>query len=173
MGDVVIEHQAGAHGILEIQDVQAGGGLIQSVAIAARIKAKQAADQQADGGFVRDDNDILTAVLEDDLADDRQGTGNDLYAALTLLRGKSKGVFFPGSIFIRVQLLYLGTQQAFPAPMADLTQAIFVDQRQVVRLGQNIGGVNGAHHRTAVDSPHFIVCQTVSQTGHLVNAKIG
>ena len=50
--NIVEEHQAGAHRILEIQNAQAGRSLIEPVAVAARVEAQQAADQQAQGGFV-------------------------------------------------------------------------------------------------------------------------
>ena len=45
--NIVEEHQARAHRILEVQDVQAGRGLVQAIAVAAAVEAKQAADQQA------------------------------------------------------------------------------------------------------------------------------
>jgi hypothetical protein len=44
--NIVEEHQAGTHRILEIQNAQAGRSLIEPVTIAARIEAQQAADQQ-------------------------------------------------------------------------------------------------------------------------------
>src|SRR4051794_22213185 len=44
---VVVGHQAGPHRILEVDDVEAGGRLIEAVAIAARVHAQQAAQHEA------------------------------------------------------------------------------------------------------------------------------
>src|ERR671910_1848819 len=49
---VVEQHQAGADRILEVEHVQTGGRLVESIAVAARIEAQQAADHQADRGLV-------------------------------------------------------------------------------------------------------------------------
>lgn len=50
--DVVEEHQAGADGVFEIQNVEAGRSLVEAVSIAAHIEAEQATEDEAQGGFV-------------------------------------------------------------------------------------------------------------------------
>src|SRR5262245_36823226 len=40
--DVVEQHQAGAHRRLEVDDVEAGGRLVEAIAVAARIESQQA-----------------------------------------------------------------------------------------------------------------------------------
>src|SRR5439155_27132010 len=44
MGYVVEEHEAAADGILEIDDVQAAGQLVEAIAVASGVEAKQAAE---------------------------------------------------------------------------------------------------------------------------------
>ena len=45
MGDVVEEHQPRPHRTLEVHDIQAGGGLIEAVTIAAGVKAEEAGNE--------------------------------------------------------------------------------------------------------------------------------
>src|SRR5206468_8085965 len=62
MGDVVEQHQARAHGVLELEDVETARELVEPIAVAPRIEAEQAADQQADRRLVRDDEHLGTGV---------------------------------------------------------------------------------------------------------------
>jgi hypothetical protein len=76
-------------GILEVEGVQAGGCLVEPVAVAPRVEAEQAADHQPDGRLVRDDHHVLAGVPLDDATDDRQGAGQDVEPALTALRART------------------------------------------------------------------------------------
>lgn len=66
-----VVEEAGADGVLEIDDIQRGGVLIEIVPIAARIKADQRTEEHADHGFVRDDEHAAALVF----AHDVHGTG--------------------------------------------------------------------------------------------------
>src|SRR5688500_5434961 len=54
---VVESDQAHANRIAEVEDVQARGRLIEPIAIAPRVDAEQAAEEQPDRRLVRDEED--------------------------------------------------------------------------------------------------------------------
>src|SRR5688500_13919381 len=66
VGGVVEEHEAGVYGVAEVEDVEAGGGLVEAVAVAAGVEAEEAAEENADGRLVGDDQDTLAGMLRDD-----------------------------------------------------------------------------------------------------------
>jgi hypothetical protein len=73
MGDVVEQHQTRPGRVLEVDDVEAGGRLIQPVAVAAGVEPEQAREQQAaQRRLVRDNQYVLPGVRDDDLPHHRQ-----------------------------------------------------------------------------------------------------
>jgi hypothetical protein len=54
VGDVVEEHQPRPHRVAEVDDVQAGRGLVEAISVPAGIEAEQAGQDQPQSGFVRD-----------------------------------------------------------------------------------------------------------------------
>ena len=89
---VVEEHQAGAHGVFEIKDIEAGRCLVQPVAVAARVEAQQAADDKPKCGLVRNHQHVFILVVNHDLTDDRQSTRQYADARFAALGGKCEWV---------------------------------------------------------------------------------
>ena len=71
MGYIIEEHQARVDRISKIQNVQAGRSLVKTVAVAADIKAKQAADDKTNRRLMGYDDHIAIAMVDYDLAYDR------------------------------------------------------------------------------------------------------
>ena len=92
MGDIVEKHQARMDGILEVQNVQTGGSLVETVTIAAFIESQQAAQDETDRCLVRDYYNVFILVIDDDLSDDRQGTCQDTDTRFPILRSKCKWI---------------------------------------------------------------------------------
>ena len=65
MRNIIEQHQPRADGIFKIQNIQAGRCLIEPVAVTAHIKPSKAADDDTQGGFMRNDNDISIFVIHD------------------------------------------------------------------------------------------------------------
>jgi len=83
MGDVVEEHQPGTNRPFEIEDGKRRRGLVQAISIAASVEAKEAGDDEANGGLVRDDEHVPAGMGGDDLAQDGQGACHHLHAGFT------------------------------------------------------------------------------------------
>ena len=49
--DIVEQHESSPNRILEINDVQAGRGLVKAIAVTAAVKAQQATDEQTQRGL--------------------------------------------------------------------------------------------------------------------------
>ena len=126
--DVVEQHQPGAHRIAEVEDVEAGGRLVEAVAVAAGVEAEQARQQQAQRGLVRHHDDPLAGVGDDDLADHRQRAGQHRDAGLAALGREGERVLLPGGVLLRQALLDLAAGQPLPAAVADLAQAVAMDR---------------------------------------------
>ena len=69
--DVVKKHQPGTHRVFEIEDVEAGGCLVEPVAVAARVEAQQAADDEPKRSLVRNYQHIFIFMVDHHLTDDR------------------------------------------------------------------------------------------------------
>ena len=65
--DVVEEGEAGVGDVLEVEDVERGGVLVEAVAVFSRVESEQGRDEKADGGLVGDDDELLTLVAFDEL----------------------------------------------------------------------------------------------------------
>lgn len=111
---IIEQHQASPHRIFEVEHIQAGGGLVQTVTVAAPVETEHAADQQAQGGFVRDDQHVFVTVLYHKIADDGQSAGNNAHAIIAALRCKGVRVFFPGNVFVWEFSLNISPAYLFP-----------------------------------------------------------
>ena len=80
MGNVVEQHQPRAHRPGEIQDVERRRRLIEAIAIPARIEAKKARDDQPDCRFVRNHENGVARMRDDDFPDDRERPRDHLNA---------------------------------------------------------------------------------------------
>ncbi len=73
--DIVNQYHAWRGGVFEIDDVQGGQILAEAVAVAAGIDSGEAAEEQAIGGGVADDEHGFAGVLTDDLCDRGERSG--------------------------------------------------------------------------------------------------
>ena len=87
---VVEKRETGAGAILEVDDVERGGALVEVVAVTARIEAEERAEEETDGRFVRDDHDVFPGMSPHQFNQRRQSAGGD--GETTRPRRGSKGV---------------------------------------------------------------------------------
>lgn len=170
MRNIVKQHQACPHRVFKIQDVQACRGLVQPVTVAACVKPQQAADEQSQGGFMRNHQHIFPPMLQNNLPDDRQRPGNHVNACFAAFRRKSERVFIPGSILHRELCFHIRPAQALPVSMVNLTQPISLDGCQAVRYRQNGCRLDGAYHGAAIHRRDGIIRQALRQLFCLVHA---
>ena len=137
--------------------------LIEAIAVAARVEAKQAADNQADGGFVRDHHHVLAVVLQHNLADDWHGAGQDRDPRFAAGGGKDVGVFFPGRVLIGKLRFHIHPAQLFPAAVINLPQAVAQNGRQPVRPADDGRGFQGAFERAGIDGLDLVIRQALGQ----------
>ncbi len=172
MRRVVEEHEAGAHRIAKVEDVQACRRLVQSVAIATRIEAKQAAEQQAQRGLVRDHEHMLTGMVRDDLANHRQRARQHGDARLAAFRRKCERIFFPRRVLVGELLFDDGSDHAFPVAMMDFAQAVTLFDRQLQRTANDASGLERARERTAVNGGDPFVPQPLAKLCRLPPAIV-
>src|SRR5689334_22445262 len=121
---VVEEHQPGARRTAELQDVEAARELVEAVAVAARVEAEKARDQEADRRLVRDDDHARTRVAADDLVQDRQRARHDADAGLAPRGRTRERVGLPGGILFREALLDLAPAEPLPVAVRDLAETV-------------------------------------------------
>src|SRR5215207_4726670 len=119
--DVVEEHQPGAHRVFEVQDVEAGGRLVQPVAVAARVETQQTADDEPKRSFMRNYQHIFILMVDYHLTDNRQGARQYTDARFASLGCKCKRVRFPGAILFGEAFFHFLASQALPVAVTDLT----------------------------------------------------
>ncbi len=124
VGGVVEEREPGAGGVAEIDDVKRGGALVEVVAVAARVEAEEGAEQEADGGFVGDDEDAVVRVGADDFHERRQGAGGDGEAALAAARGEGERVAVPFLRLLGELALDFLAGHLLPAAMGDFAETV-------------------------------------------------
>ena len=169
---VVEEHQAGPDGVAEVEDVQAGRALVEAIAVAARVEAEQAADQQADRRLVRHHRDVGARMGDHDLADHRQRPRQHVQAGFAAFRRERERVGLPRRVLLGELRLDLAAAQAFPAAVRDLAQAVAHDRRQAVRPGDVAGRVDAAPQRTAVDRDDLVVGEPIAEPLGLAAALV-
>ena len=172
MRGVVEQRQACADCILEVNDVQRGRILIQSIAIAARIESNERAEQQADSRFVGDNENVLGRVLPHDLHQHRQGASRHREPALSSHRRERVRILFPRRGFIRKSLLDFFSCHLFPAPMRNFPQPIARLHFESMRLGQDSRRLDCATQWRCVDRRNLLACQAVRKAPHLLAAFI-
>ena len=67
MRGVVKQGQSRPAGVAKIDNVQRGRFLVEIIAITARIESKERAEQQPDGRFVGNDQDVFAGMLADEI----------------------------------------------------------------------------------------------------------
>src|SRR6476659_8842830 len=92
MRGVVEERKARVGQLLEIEDVQRGGTLIEAVAILARIEAEEGAEEEADRRLVGDDEEVLPLVALHEIEQGGEGARRDLEAGLAARGREGVGV---------------------------------------------------------------------------------
>src|SRR6185295_8171914 len=80
---IVEEHQTSSSGIAEVQYVQTGRRLVQAVTVAAGVESEQAAQKNANRRLVRDGEDGLAGVPDDDVPDRGKDARQHRHAGLT------------------------------------------------------------------------------------------
>ena len=102
-------------GVLEVEDVEARRRLIEPVAIAARVEAEQAAEQQPQRRLVRDDQHRSPACRRR-FADDGEGAGQDGEAGLAALRRERERVLLLLDVLLGELLFHVGAGQPSQRP---------------------------------------------------------
>ena len=171
--DVVEQHQARADRILEVEHVEAGRRLVQPIAIAPRVEAEQAADHQADRRLVRHHQDVLALVRLDEAAHDRQRARHDVHAAFAAGGRDGERVFLPARVLHAEALLDLLAREPFPVAVIDLAESGPCDRRELVRLGDERRGLDGAAHRRTVHRGDRIVGEPEAEARGLMPALVG
>jgi hypothetical protein len=114
---VVVEHQARTHGVFEVEDIQARRGLIEPVAVTARVDAEQTAEEEAESGLVRDDRDRLPGMLQDERSKDRQRARHDREPRLPALGRERERIFLPRGVLLGELRLDFAPGETLPAAM--------------------------------------------------------
>ena len=122
VGRVVVKHETGPHGVLEVEDVEARGRLIEPVAVAASVDAEEARQKQPDGCLVRDHRHGLVRMTHDDRPHHRQRSGHHREPGLAALRREGERVLLPVRVLVRELGLDFLSRATLPAPVRDLAE---------------------------------------------------
>jgi hypothetical protein len=94
-GGRIPSHQRDTDRVTEIEDVEARGRLVESIAIAPGIEAEQAAEENPDRRLVRHHEHALAGVARDDLPDHGQCPREHGHAGLAALRSERERILLP------------------------------------------------------------------------------
>src|SRR5262245_45698755 len=169
----VEQHQARANGIPELDDVEAGGRLLESIPVATAVEAEQAAEHEPERGLVRHNEDAFVRMSHNDLPDHRERTGEHRHTRLATPRRKGIGIALPVEVFLWMTLLDLMAREAFPVAVVDLAQAVAPDRREAMRARKDQRRVDGAAERAAVDRAELLGAEALGQPRGLISAFLG
>jgi len=172
MRGVVEERQPRAGDVLEVDDVERAGALVEIIAEAARIEPEQRADQQPDRRLVRDDQDLPAGMRAHDFDQRRQRARRHRQAALAAARREGVRVLVPLQRFFgELQVDFLAGQ-LLPMAVGDFLQSVALVDLQLVRRGDDAGRLDRAVQRRGVDHGDVFVGQAQRQAARLPPAFI-
>src|SRR4029077_14047798 len=161
------------HGIFEVNDVQGRRALVEIVAIAAWIKAKERTKEQANRRFVRNDNHVLVTMRSDDLYQHRQSAGGHRQPAFSALWRKGVRILFPGGGFRGKSFFHLAASHLLPVPVRNLAQAFPPNDLQAVWPRDDAGRLDRPAYRRSLTRVHLFFVQAFSKPPRLFPAFVG
>jgi hypothetical protein len=159
--------------VLEVDDVQRAGALVEAVAIFAGVESEERAEKEADGRLVRDDQDPLVAVLFDDAQQRRQRARGDRQAAFAVHRRKAVRVVLVPRILLGELALDVGARLSLPPPVPDLAQALVRPHLDVMRLRDQPRGVHRPLERAGVRHADRLAGQPRAEAAGLIASGLG
>lgn len=164
MRDVVQENQSSLIRTPEVEQVEAGGQLLDAIAVAVEVDAEPLRDEQPVRGLVGDDEDRLTSVTPNDVGHDGQRSGQHLPSGFATLRSAIDRVSLPVGVLLGIRLLHLLPAQTFPSSVVDLAQTVVERGRQTVRSGDNGSGRDRTAQRARIDRGNRRGSETLGKT---------
>jgi len=159
MRNIIEQHQPCPHRVFKVQDIQAGRGLIQSISVSSRVKSQQAAQNQANGGFMGYHRHSLPCMLEHNFPNHWQRSRHHHHPRFAPLWRKCKGIFLPCGIFFGILRFNIHPAHGLPVPVMNLPQSLTLLGNQVKGLGNDGRGFNRPAHGAAVKCHNRIIGQ--------------
>ena len=169
---VIEEHEACAHRVPEVHNIQAGGRLVEAVAETPRIERKKAAQDEAQGGLVRNNQYLIAAVCSDDLADHGQRAGQYCKARFPSKRCERERIRLPCGVLGSEPAFDVVALQAFPVPMSDFSQPIARDGIEPAVPRDDSGRLQCPRQRTGIDGGDVLLREALAQARGLSPAFI-
>jgi len=173
VGGVVEEREACARAVLEVDDVERSGALVEVVAITARIESEQRAEEKPDRRLVRDDHDVFAGMRADELDEGGQRARGDGEAAFTALRREGVGVLVPFERFLRILGFNLLAGHLFPVTVGNFAQTVTGLDFKPVRMREQTCRLHRAAHGGGVDGGQFFPREAGGQASRLLASHIG
>ena len=127
------------------------GKLIESIAIAAGVDAKDVRDDESNRRLVRDDQHPLARMRADDLLKRSLPSLHDVLSRLASGRSEAEGIVLPGGVLFGIHRCRIFAAQPFPAAVIDLAQIVEGRHRHLVRPREDRCRLLRAPERASVD----------------------
>ena len=137
MRGVVEKREAGAGAVLEVNDVERGGALVEIVAVAAGIETEERAQEQAIVALCEMTMMFSPSWVRTNSISAGRGAGGDGEAAFATGRSEGVGILFPFERFLGILGFNFLAGQLFPMAVGNFAESFSRLHFKLMRLGQD------------------------------------